>query len=54
MLNNIKSKYILKILFSYIDEERKLKVIKYNKSLQNLNRISLIIVKIILDDSLFK
>ena len=42
MLKNIKSKYILKILFSYFDGERKLKLFKYNKNFQNLNGISLI------------
>ena len=34
MLKNIKSKYIIEILFLYIDEERKLKLVKYNKNLQ--------------------
>ena len=42
MLKNIKSKYIFKVLFSYIDEERKLKVVKYNKNLQIMNGINLI------------
>jgi len=34
-LENLKSKYILKIIFSYSNEKRKLKLIKYNKNLQN-------------------
>ena len=34
-LENVKSKYILKIIFSYSNEKRKLKLIKYNKNLQN-------------------
>ena len=38
MLKNIKSLYFIKIVFSHVDEEQKLKIIKYNKSLQaNLN-----------------
>ena len=42
MLKNIKSSYFQSILFSYIDERQKLKVIKYNKSLQNNINISII------------
>ena len=30
----VKSSYILKIVFSYADEKQKLKLVKYNKSLQ--------------------
>ena len=42
MLKHVKTSYFLRILFSYVDEKQKLKLIKYNKSLQvNLN-ISLI------------
>ena len=38
MLKNIKSSYIIKIIFSYTNEEQKIKIIKYNKTLQkNLN-----------------
>ena len=43
MLKNIKSLYFIKIFFSYVDEEQKLRLIKYNKSLQdniNINIIS--------------
>ena len=43
MLENIKTLFFIKIIFSYIDEERKLKLSKYNKVLQkklNLNIIS--------------
>ena len=36
MLKNIESKYFIKLkLFSYIEDKRKLKLIKYNKYLQN-------------------
>ena len=42
ILNNIKSKYIIKILFSHLDEKIKLKSIKYNKKLQNLFDINII------------
>ena len=41
MLKNIKSTYFIKIIFSYIDDDRLLKFIKYNKSLQHLLKISL-------------
>ena len=46
MLKNIKSKYITKILFLYLDEERKLKLVKYNKSLQKNIGISIINYKL--------
>ena len=42
MLKDIKSHYIMKILFLYVDEKQKLKLIKYNKSLQKNIEISLI------------
>ena len=42
MLENIKSKYILKIIFYFIEEKKKLKVIKYNKYLQNKFDIKII------------
>ena len=42
MLKNVKSEYILKIFFSYVDEKQKLKIVKYNKSLQKDIDISLI------------
>ena len=41
MLKNIKSTYFIKIIFSYIDDDRLLKFIKYNKSLQHLLKIYL-------------
>ena len=42
MLKNIKSTYLVDIIFSYIDEREKLKIIKYNKSLQKIINISII------------
>ena len=42
MLKNIKSIYFVKIFFQYIDEKQKLKVVKYNKSLQKNIDISII------------
>ena len=42
MLKNIKSFYILKIIFSFTNEKQKLDLIKYNKSLQEHLNISLI------------
>ena len=42
MLSNIKSYYIIKIVFTYLNEKQKLLPIKYNKSLQKDIDISLI------------
>ena len=42
MLNNIKSYYITKIIFTFMDEKQKLKIIKYNKSLQKNININII------------
>ena len=47
MLRNIKSNYITKILFRYVDEEQKLKIVKYNKSLQKNININIINYKFI-------
>ena len=33
MLKNVKSKYISKIIFSYVNEKQKLEIVKYNKRL---------------------
>ena len=41
MLDIIKSFYFYKIIFSYIDEKRKLKLAKYNKNIQNKIDINL-------------
>ena len=42
MLENIKSSYILKIFFSFVVENQRLKLIKYNKSLQQKININII------------
>ena len=42
MLANIKSVYFIKLVFSKIDEKRKLNIVKYNKSLQNILSIKLV------------
>ena len=42
MLANIKSTYFNNLLFSYVDERQKLKIIKCNKSLQKNMNISII------------
>ena len=42
LIENIKSKYISKIVFSYLNEKIKLKAIKYNKKLKNKIDIKLI------------
>ena len=41
MLENIKATYFIKLLFEYVDERQKLKVVKFNKSLQNIINISI-------------
>ena len=47
MLENIKSSFFIKIIFSFLDEKTKLKLVKYNKSLQNNININLINYKIL-------
>ena len=47
MLQNIKPSFFVKIIFSFLDEKTKLKLIKYNKSLQNIKNINLINYKIL-------
>ena len=42
MLKNIKSSYFIKKIFSYLDEGQKLKVVKYNKRLQENIKINII------------
>ena len=42
MLNSINSLYFIKILFTYLNEKEKLRIIKYNKSFQKKLDISLI------------
>ena len=42
MLDNIKSSYFSRIIFSFIDEEIKLKLVKYKLKLQNKLDINLI------------
>ena len=42
MLKNIKSSYFIEIIFSFIEEGAKLKLIKYNKSFQKNFNISII------------
>ena len=47
MLKKIKSTYFSRNIFTFIDENRKLKLIYYNKSLQNKLNISLINYKLL-------
>jgi len=42
MLKNIKSTYFIKKLFNYLDEKKKLKIVKCNKDLQNNIDINII------------
>ena len=46
MLSNIKSTYFVDIIFSFVDEEQKLKIVKCNKSLQQNINISIINYKL--------
>ena len=47
MIDNIRSSYILKFIFEYIKETKKLKIIKYNKIVQNRMHIDIFNYKII-------
>ena len=42
MLENIKTSFFSKILFSYINEKKKLDIVKYNKTIQNNLEITLV------------
>ena len=42
MLENIKSQFFRKIIFSHLDEKRRLILVKYNKNLQKQININLI------------
>ena len=46
MLKNVRASYFLKIIFSFMAEEQKLDLIKYNKTLQDYINISLINYKL--------
>ena len=46
MLKNVKASYFLRIIFSCIEEKQKLKLIKYNKNLQEKLNIRLINYKL--------
>ena len=47
MWENIKSSFFIKLFFSFLDEKTKLKLMKYNKSLQNIIDINLINYRIL-------
>ena len=49
MLQNSKSIYFIKRLFTFVEEKNKLDIIKYNKNMQNILDISLINYKIFSD-----
>ena len=42
MLTNIKASYFIKVIFGCLDEKKKLKVVKYNKSIKNILDLSLL------------
>ena len=46
MLENIKSIFFLKMVFFYIDDKRKLELIKYNKAFQDKLNINIIHYKL--------
>ena len=46
MLKNVKSSYFIRVIFSFMDEKKKLKLIKYNKSLKENMNIRLVNYKI--------
>ena len=49
---NIKSKYCIIFIFSYLNEKRKLEIIKYHKNLQNMLDIKLINYKFYADNQI--
>ena len=53
MLENINSKYILKIIYYFIEEKKKLKIIKYNKYLQNKLDIKILDYRLLNQNILF-
>jgi len=46
MLENIKSSFFINKLFSFVDERRKLEIIKNNKNMQKSMNISILNYKI--------
>jgi len=52
MLEMIKSSYFIKFLFSLVDEKVKLKIIKYNISLQTELEISFLIIQYLVEERL--
>ena len=46
-MENIKSKFIIKIILSYLDFKSKLEIIKYNKRIQNIININIYNYKIL-------
>jgi len=47
MLEKIKSNYIFKIVFSYIEEKQKLKLVKFNKKIKGELTITLLNYKLL-------
>ena len=42
MLQNIKSYYFIKLIYTFVDEAQKLKLVKYNKNMQKNLDINMI------------
>ena len=53
MLFNVKSKNILQNIFSYLDEKLKLKIVEYNKKLQNKLEIDIETYKKVYKNKIF-
>ena len=45
ILENIKSRFILKKLFNYLNKKKSIVIIKYNKNMQKRIEIKLMIIK---------
>ena len=50
--NNVKSSYYIKFLFSYLSEQRKLSLVKYSKSIQNILNLQFLIINYLVEDIL--
>ena len=44
LFKDIKSVYFIKVIFSYLKDEIKLNIIKYNKDLQNIMILNFLII----------
>ena len=54
MLKNVKSIFFSSYVFSYIDERKKLNIIKYNKEIQNLINVNIINYRVLSEKVIIK